>query len=150
MTSDKLSLMQPKVSERRRRSRYTDSPYKVVSVRMRAAEFESFSQQSRALGLTSNMALRVAARRIAGFIELDETTRANLRKTTDNIGRIANMLNQMDRLARASGRFHMKRLETVRNGFGKEFVALDSQLRVLLNVSRRRGDGKKMLDEATK
>ncbi|MGO6944728.1 DNA mobilization endonuclease VirD1/MobC family subunit, partial [Rhizobium johnstonii] len=58
---------------RRRRSAEIVDPlgYKIVSVRLRSAEFESFSEQLRALGLTSNLALRIAARRIAGFLEID-------------------------------------------------------------------------------
>ncbi|WP_425964498.1 DNA mobilization endonuclease VirD1/MobC family subunit [Rhizobium nepotum] len=45
--------------------------FKVVSTRLRSAEYESFSHQARLLGLSDSMAIRVAVRRIGGFLEID-------------------------------------------------------------------------------
>lgn len=56
--------------------------YKIVSVRLREAEFLSFAEQARALDMTNNMDLRVAARRIARFLEIDAETRSKHRRSS--------------------------------------------------------------------
>ncbi|MGY4456028.1 hypothetical protein ACVWZR_010752 [Bradyrhizobium sp. i1.3.1] len=63
----------------------TQSGYRVISVRLRVAEFDTFSQQLRVLGLTNSLALRIAVRRIAGFIEIGAETRNDLRAITSHI-----------------------------------------------------------------
>lgn len=124
--------------------------YKVVSVRLRSAEFESFSEQSRALGLTSNLALRIAARRIAGFLEIDADTRQSLQKITNSIGQIADALNDMSQIAGRDGRVNNELFESHRQQFGQEFAALDALLRTILNTSRRRQDGRRLLQESVR
>lgn len=124
--------------------------YRIVSVRLRCAEFESFSEQVRAFGLTNNLALRIAARRIAGFLEVDAETRRNLHAITNHIGQMAEALNDLSRLARDNGAVDMESLDTYRQEFGQEFVSLDALLRVILNVSRRRLDGRRLLENTTR
>ncbi|MPR11048.1 T-DNA border endonuclease subunit VirD1 [Microvirga tunisiensis] len=124
--------------------------YKIISVRLRLAEFESFSEQSRAFGLTSNLALRIAVRRIAGFLEIDAETRQNLQEITNSIGQIAETLTDMSRIASRDGAVDMDRFERHRQQFGQEFAALDALLRTILNVSRRRRDGRRLLQEAVR
>jgi type IV secretion system T-DNA border endonuclease VirD1 len=122
--------------------------YKIVSIRLRQAEFECFSKQARELGLTHNMALRIAARRIAGFLEIDEETRGLLRQISGKIGEISFGLGRLQRLAEESGDVDVWKLATYRAGFGHEFAVLDQSLQTILNVSRRRMDGLAMLKEA--
>ncbi|WP_158598523.1 DNA mobilization endonuclease VirD1/MobC family subunit [Notoacmeibacter ruber] len=122
--------------------------YKVVSVRLRAAEYECLSLQAKALGLSNNMAMRVAARRIGGFLETDEQTRQLLQDITDQIGDIARALNDIDNVCRKHGKTDLNRLATLRAAFGHEFVQLDALLRSILNLSRRRVDGRLMLQKA--
>ncbi|MEI9425833.1 T-DNA border endonuclease subunit VirD1 [Mesorhizobium sp. Cs1299R1N1] len=124
------------------------SEYKIVSVRLRSAEFESFCEQSRALGLTKNLALRVAIRRIAGFLEIDAETRSKLQEITNSIGEISEALRVLNRNASHDGTVDIKRFEKHRQEFGQEFAALDALLREILNVSRRRQDGRRLLEEA--
>ena len=100
----------------------TADPYKAVSVRMRQAEFECFSVQARSLGLTNNVALRIAARRIVGFLETDEETRTLLQTITDRIGTIARDLNGINTACEQSGKADMDRLATLRASFGYEFA----------------------------
>ncbi|MBY3027486.1 T-DNA border endonuclease subunit VirD1 [Rhizobium leguminosarum] len=135
---------------RRRRSAAIVDPlgYKIVSVRLRSAEFESFSEQLLTLGLTSNLALRIAVRRIAGFLEIDAYTRQDLQEITSSIGQIADALNDMSRIASRDGRVDIERFESHRQQFGQEFAALDALLRTILNVSRRRQDGRRLLQES--
>lgn len=122
--------------------------YRVVSVRLREAEFMSFSAQARAVGLTHNLALRIAARRIAGFLEIDAETRMLLRQITDEIGDIAEGLIQLNRIAVRDTSLDLAKFSEYRMAFGREFAQLDTQLQTILNVSQRRQDGRALLKNA--
>jgi type IV secretion system T-DNA border endonuclease VirD1 len=122
--------------------------YKIVSIRLRQAEFACFSQQARSLGLTHNLALRIAARRISGFLEIDAETRRLLRQVSSNIGEIALNISRLRRLAEQADSIDIERLEEQRKGFGREFAVLDDRLQTLLNISQRRIDGRMMLQDA--
>lgn len=124
--------------------------YKVVSIRLRSAEFESFSRQATALGLTSNLALRIAARRIGGFLEVDQDVRGQLEKIVDTIGDISRNIMHLHAAYAESGKVDLRDLAAQRAEFGQEFAQLDASLRSILNVSRRRSDGRQMLKEAMK
>ncbi|WP_090302123.1 DNA mobilization endonuclease VirD1/MobC family subunit [Ensifer sp. YR511] len=124
--------------------------YKIVSVRLRQAEFESFSEQVQAMGLTHNLALRIAARRISGFLEIDAETRRSLWQISDKIGEISGNLMHLRRIADRSGTLDMDKLAEYRTAFGREFAVLDDKLQTLLNVSQRRIDGCAMLKESSK
>ncbi|MER8576693.1 T-DNA border endonuclease subunit VirD1 [Mesorhizobium sp. M1409] len=152
MTEENLPNLFDDASICRRRSSAIVDPlgYKIVSVRLRSAEFESFSEQVRALGLTRNLALRIAARRIAGFLESDADTRQNLQEITSSIGQIADALSDMSRTASRDGRVDIERFESHRQQFGQEFAALDALLRTILNISRRRQDGRRLLQESVR
>jgi len=115
--------------------------YKVISVRLRAAEYEAFSEEIREFGLTSNMALRVAARRIGGFLEIDSKSRDHLQEITKRIGTIADGVSELNQLATKSGTIDMDAFQVLRTSFGQEFAKLDGLLRRILNVSCRRRDG---------
>ena len=53
---------------------------KTLSVRLTAAELAEFDAQIATLGLKRSMALRIAARRVAGFVEVDAATVEALRE----------------------------------------------------------------------
>lgn len=133
---------------RRRRQRVDPNGYKIVSVRLREAEFESFSRQVHALGLTNNMALRIAARRIAGFLEIDESTRRTLEEAVHNIGVVSHHIRSLHADYVASGRVDMEEFRKHELEFAHEFERLDAQLKIILNVSQRRVDGRLMLEKA--
>jgi type IV secretion system T-DNA border endonuclease VirD1 len=122
--------------------------YKIVSVRLREAEYETFSEQVRALGLTNNLALRVAARRIGGFLEIDRDTRKLLEGIVRAIGVISERIAELKVACALSGQVDTKEFAAQRAAFGREFAQLDAQLRTILNVSHRRLDGRLMLQEA--
>jgi len=122
--------------------------YKVVSVRLRHAEFVSFSEQVQKAGLTHNLALRIVARRVAGFLELDSETRQTLRQVSTNIGEISQSLSMLQRDAQRAGSRDVEKLFEVRAAFGREFAVLDDKLQQLLNVSKRRVDGQALLKRA--
>ena len=123
--------------------------YKIVSIRFRQAEFESFSEQVRDMGLTHNLALRIAARRITGFLEIDAETRQLLRQISSNIGEISISLRHLKRIAERTGMVDLKTLNEQRAKFGREFSVLDDKLQTILNVSQRRIDGRVMLTSAS-
>lgn len=118
--------------------------YKVVSVRLRQAEFVSFSEQAQKLGLTHSLALRMIARRVSGFLEIDREARQILRQISSNIGEISASLSALQRDAQRSGG-DIDKLFEIRTAFGKEFALLDDKLQTLLNVSQRRTDGLALL-----
>jgi len=122
--------------------------YKIVSVRLREAEFEVFSQQVAAIGLTNNMALRIAARRIGGFLEIDSQLRERLEDTIRKIGFISHHLGALKAAYAQSGKVDMEEFARQRAGFDYEFQQLDGLLRSILNVSRRRIDGRLLLKGA--
>ena len=122
--------------------------YKVVSVRLRQAEFASFSEQVQKLGLTHNLALRIFARRVAGFLEVDFETRQMLCQISANIGEISASLGILQRDAQRSGSGDIDKLFEIRAAFGREFAVLDDKLQTLLNVSQRRIDGLALMKRA--
>lgn len=122
--------------------------YKIISVRMRMAEFVCFAEQVEKSGLSNNGALRVAARRIAGFLEADSETRKTLKEITDQIGNIADDINSLRRVAINNEAVDIEKFIEYRVAFGQEFARLDAQLQKILNVSRRRIDGRVMLKDA--
>ncbi len=124
--------------------------YKIVSVRLREAEFEAFSAQATALGLTNNMALRIAARRIGGFLELDGGTREAIENALTAIGVISDAISQLNKAYNESGRVDMREFAAQRAAFGYEFAKLDATLLSLLNVAHRRLDGRVKLKGAAK
>lgn len=122
--------------------------YKIVSVRLREAEFEAFSEQARSLGLTNNMALRIAARRIGGFLEIDGDTRQKLGEIVEAIGEISHQIAILHGLYKRVEGVDLEGLDAQRVAFAQEFAELDAQLRIILNVSRRRVDGRVKLQQA--
>jgi len=122
--------------------------YTVLSVRLRNAEFLDFSDQVERHGLKNNRALRIAARRISGFLEVDQSTLDEMRKITLMIGRVANAINDISAMAKTTGSVDMAAFMRERKILGSEFAQLELQLQYLLNVSKRRQDGLKRLSEA--
>ncbi|MGO6748071.1 DNA mobilization endonuclease VirD1/MobC family subunit [Rhizobium ruizarguesonis] len=124
--------------------------YRIVSVRLREAEFEAFSAQAVALGITNNMALRIAARRIGGFMELDAATRQSLEDILGMIGTISRGINRLNAAYNESGKVDMQEFEAQRAAFGYQFARLDATLLSILNTANRRLDGRLRLKGAAK
>ena len=135
-------------SKKGRAEKVDPNGYRIVSVRLREAEFAAFSEQARALGLTNNMALRIAARRIAGFLEIDAETRRSLTEISQNIYDISNTLGQLNAAAHGDRKVDMGAFQKLRAAFTVEYSRLDGFIRILLNVSLRRQDGRSLLHKA--
>lgn len=124
--------------------------YKVVSVRLREGEFATLARQAAKCGMSNNMALRVAARRIAGFIELDAATREALQSISARIGEISASIRRISHLSSGRVDFDMEQFLKERAAFGREFVELDNHLRSLLSLSKRRTDGCALLADGAR
>lgn len=122
--------------------------YTIVSVRMRNAEFLEFSDQVQRANLNNNLALRIAARRIAGFIEIEESSRESLRKLSRHLGEIARDMSKVKFKAEKDNLVDSQLLEKVRTSLSKEFIETQRLLRALMSVTNRRRDGLARLEEA--
>jgi len=144
------SALFPEIAHTARRKQKVDPKgYRVVSVRLREGEFVSLSRQTAEMGLTNNMALRIAARRITGFLEIDGNTRQALQSVADSIGRISTDIHELSTVTTRHSNFDIERFSSQKAAFGAEFIELDRLLRLVLNVSRRRTDGCALLNQAT-
>ncbi|MCZ7448304.1 T-DNA border endonuclease subunit VirD1 [Rhizobium rhizogenes] len=122
--------------------------FKVVSTRLRSAEYESFSQQARLLGLSDSMAMRVAVRRIGGFLEIDQETRRKMEAILLSIGTLSTNVAALLSAYTENPQLDVEALRAERIAFGESFAELDGLLRSILSVSRRRIDGCSMLKDA--
>lgn len=121
---------------------------KIVSVRLTEAELTEFDAQIVALGLTRNRALRIAARRIGGFLESDAAVRERLKEISRQIGGIATNINQ---IAKAANRTHdpnYRAFMAERQALGRELMRLKADMQEILDLSARREDGLRRLTEA--
>ena len=121
---------------------------KVFSIRATRAEVEEFDAQLETVGMKRSQALRIAMRRIAGFVEVDPAVARELRDATKQISGIAKNVNQ---IARAANRTHdpdyIGFMEE-RRALGKELSRVEAQMQRILNLAARRHDGLERLDRA--
>ncbi|WMS45232.1 DNA mobilization endonuclease VirD1/MobC family subunit (plasmid) [Acuticoccus sp. MNP-M23] len=121
---------------------------RTIPVKMTVAEVAEFDAAIEPLGLKRNRALRIAARRIAGFMEADPETLAVLKDIQAQISGIATNVNQ---IAKAANRTHdpdFRAFMAERRDLGKELARVDGQLRKLTNAATRRSDGQERLKKA--
>ena len=121
---------------------------KVFSIRATEAEVAEFDERIAALDMTRSQALRIAMRRIAGFVEVDDAVTAELREATRQIGGIARNVNQIARAAnRTRDPDYIAFLEE-RRALGKELSRVEAQMQRILNLAARREDGLARLEKA--
>ena len=115
---------------------------------MTAAELAEFDAAIAPLGLKRNRALRIAARRIGGFLEADAETLAVLKDIQAQISGIARNVNQ---IAKAANRTHdpdFRAFMEERRDLGKALSRLDAELRSITEIATRRSDGEARLRRA--
>ena len=121
---------------------------KTISVRLTEVELAEFDAQIAVLGINRNRALRIAARRIGGFVEADTALVAELRTAAQQLGGIARNINQ---IAKAANRTHdpdyLAFMEE-RRDLGRAFARMQALLQPLLDLAARREDGLARLDKA--
>jgi type IV secretion system T-DNA border endonuclease VirD1 len=149
---DQLSLLQADRADASDTQAVDDAQrreeYRIVSVRLRSAEFDEFAATIKAFDLTGSMALRIAARRIGGFLEIDADVRRSLHHLLAAIGEVSASVRALQDVVITTGALSLEELAPPRQAFGLAFAELDALLRAILNVSRRREDGRQLLAEA--
>ena len=129
----------------------TEAPQRAdrtIAVKLTEAELAAFDAQIAELGLKRNRALRIAARRVGGFVEVDPATREALRDISRQLGGIATNINQ---IAKAANRTHdpdYRAFMEDRAELGRVLVRVTRELQHLLDVSARRHDGLARLAQA--
>ena len=122
----------------------------MIAVRLTEAELAEFDAQIAALGLNRNRALRIAARRIGGFVEADAAQIEVLRDITRQLTGIARNINQIARSANWTGDPDYRAFMEERAKLGKELARTQGPIQETLELAARREDGLARLDEATK
>ena len=121
---------------------------KPISVKLTEPELKAFDAQIAKVGLKRNRALRIAARRIGGFLEMDQAALDELRYIARQIGGIATNINQMARVTHVTKEPDYEKFLQERRDLGQDMARLESLLQRLLNVGQRRTDGLRRLEDA--
>jgi type IV secretion system T-DNA border endonuclease VirD1 len=114
---------------------------KMLSVRLTEAELAELDAQIEGLGLNRNRALRIAARRIGGFLEVDGATVEALRAINRQLAGIATNINQ---IAHAANRTHdpdYRAFMAQRAELGRVLIETRGALQRILDLGTRREDG---------
>jgi type IV secretion system T-DNA border endonuclease VirD1 len=114
---------------------------RTISVRLTEAELAEFDAQIAGLGLNRNRALRIAARRIAGFLEVDGATVEALRDINRQLAGVATNINQ---IAHAANRTHdpnYRAFMAQRAELGRLLIETRGALQQILDLGARREDG---------
>ena len=114
---------------------------KVVTVRLTEAELAELDDQIAVLGIKRNRALRIAARRIGGFLEADAGQVEALRDIARQLMGVARNINQ---IAKSANRTHdpdfIAFMED-RAELGKMLAKVQDETQAILNLAARREDG---------
>ncbi len=121
---------------------------RVIPVRMTEAEADELDAQVKTLGLSRNKALRIAARRIGGFVETDAQVSEALRDAVRQIGGIARNINQLAKTANRTKAPDFVRFQRHRMELAEELERVEGLAQRLLDLGKRRGDGLKRLEAA--
>ena len=119
-----------------------------ICVKLTEAELAELDGQCAVAGIKRNRALRIAARRIGGFLEPGSEVLDELRSVSRQIGGIARNVNQITRVANITHEADIRALREERQLLGQELARLDVLLRQVVDVGGRRSDGLKRLTKA--
>lgn len=100
---------------------------RVIAVRLTEAELAEFDAQIAALGLNRNRALRIAARRIGGFVEADADQVAALRDVARQLVGVARNINQIAKSANRTRDPDYRVFMEERAALGKVFARVQGQ-----------------------
>ncbi|HRO10013.1 DNA mobilization endonuclease VirD1/MobC family subunit [Amaricoccus sp.] len=114
---------------------------RTISVRLTEAELAELDAQIEGLGLNRNRALRIAARRIGGFLEVDGETVEALRAINRQLAGVATNINQ---IAHSANRTHdpdYRAFMAQRAELGRILIETRGALQRILELGARREDG---------
>ncbi|WP_299843721.1 DNA mobilization endonuclease VirD1/MobC family subunit [uncultured Jannaschia sp.] len=121
---------------------------RVVTVKMSAAELAELDAAIAPLGLKRNRALRIAARRIGGFVEAAPEEVALLRDAVRQLGGIARNVNQIARAANRTRDPDYRGFLEERAALGREMARVEARMQAVLDLAARRRDGLARLEAA--
>lgn len=121
---------------------------RVVTVKMTEAEQAALDAQIAPLGLKRNRAMRIAARRIGGFVEAAPEEVELLRDAVRQLGGIARNVNQIARAANRTRDPDYRGFMEERAALGREIARLDARMQAVLDLAARRRDGLERLEAA--
>lgn len=119
-----------------------------VSVRLTVAELAEFDAQIAVLGIKRNRALRIAARRIGGFVEADAAQVAALRDIARQLVGVARNINQIAKSANRTRDPDYRAFMEERAALGKQMARVQGQTQAILDLAARREDGLARLEKA--
>jgi type IV secretion system T-DNA border endonuclease VirD1 len=114
---------------------------RTLSVRLTEAELAELDVRIAGLGLNRNRALRIAARQIGGFLEVDKVTVEALRAINRQLAGAATNINQ---IAHAANRTHdpdYRAFMAQRAELGRMLIETRGALQRILDLGARREDG---------
>lgn len=114
---------------------------KTISVRLTEAELAEFDAQIARLGLNRNRALRIAARRIGGFVEADAAQVEALRDVARQLVGVARNINQIARSANRMREADYRAFMEERAALGRVLARVQGQTQTILDLAARREDG---------
>lgn len=123
---------------------------RTISIRLTEAELAELDAQIAALDLNRNRALRIAARRIGGFLEVDGETVEALRSINRQLAGVATNINQ---IARSANRTHdpdYRAFMAQRAELGRVLIETRGALQRILDLGARREDGLERLKAAAR
>lgn len=123
---------------------------KTVSVRLTEAELAEFDAQIAVLGLNRNRALRIAARRIGGFLEADAAQVETLREIARQLVGVARNINQIAKSANRTRDPDFIAFREDRAILGRQLAKVQDQTQGILSLAARREDGLERLARAAK
>lgn len=121
---------------------------RIIAVRMTEAELAELDARIAVLGLKRNRALRIAARRIGGFVEADAATLTELKAIRQQLTGIARNVNQIARAANRTQDPDYRAFMKLRDGLGRELARVGDLLFRMMDLSARREDGLARLSQA--
>lgn len=114
---------------------------KTISVRLTEAELAEFDTQIARLGIKRNRALRIAARRIGGFVEADAAQVEALRDVARQLVGVARNINQIARSANRMREADYHAFMEERAALGRVLARVQGQTQTILDIAARREDG---------
>ncbi|WP_299656193.1 DNA mobilization endonuclease VirD1/MobC family subunit [uncultured Jannaschia sp.] len=114
---------------------------KTISVRLTEAELTEFDAQIARLGIKRNRALRIAARRIGGFVEADPAQVEALRDVARQLVGVARNINQIAKSANRTRDPDYRAFMEERAALGKVLARVQGETQIILDLAARREDG---------
>lgn len=119
---------------------------KTISVRLTEAELAEFDAQIARLGIKRNRAMRIAARRISGFVEADPAQVDTLRNVAQQLIGVARNINQIAKSANRTRDPDYQAFMEERAALGKILARVQGETQIILDLAARREDGLARLD----